>query len=249
MSSNYGGFGGTKFPAAQVASASELDPGHKSLLGLLETAINSELGDAWASVLARVRDGNFLKQYVGQKPVGSVCDFEPTEQQRTQFKANFPLLAVYREGEPELWYPNQYLHQKQTWAVDWILGPVQADQIPQLGRFAIAVGRVICRAIEYARHLDYQEGVCQFQGEFAHIKPVSVNGPGVQRAAAEDAGSGYYGLTVILETWEREHDENDTDPYGINANYMIGAPVDTIEAFEGFDTTLEVDPPDPPSGD
>jgi hypothetical protein len=242
MSSNYGGFGGTRLPAAAVLSASELDSGHKSLLGLLETAVNAELGAAWRSVLRRVGDGSFLKQYAGQKPVGTVCDFEPTEQQRTQFKGKFPLLAVYREGEPELWYPNQYLHQKQTWAIDWILGPITADQIPQLGKFAIAVSRVICRTIEYARHPDFREDVCQFQGEFAHIKPVGVNGPGVQRALSEDAGSGYYGLTVMIETWEREYDTNDASAYGINANYMIGAEVDTLEGLEGADATLEIDP-------
>jgi hypothetical protein len=221
MASMYGGFGGLQLPAAAVTSSAVLDPGHEALVGLISTAINSELTSAWRSTIATLGADHFLLRDNCIKPVGYTSTIETTDQQRTQFKAEWPLLSVYREGEPELLYlQNGYQSWKQNWSVDWIIGPLTSPHINKVGRFAIAVARVIMCVIDDGHHPDYQGDVCQFFGQFVVVKTTAIAGPGVQHSMSEDAGSGYYGLTVTLETIERRFDDAVATAYD---KFYVGA--------------------------
>jgi hypothetical protein len=233
----FGGFGGLPLPARAVANAANLDPGHEALIGLIETAINSELTATWRAVTAGLEPDHYLLRNNCVKPVGYACAVETTDQQRTQFKAEWPLLSVYREGDPELvYYQNGYQSWKQNWSVDWIVGPLKTPHINKIGRLAIAVGRVICCVIDDGHHPDYHNDECQFFGQFAAVKSTSVVGPGVQHSMTEDAGSGYYGLTVTLETIERRFDDATAGSYD---RYYIGATTPTADVITSIRITTD----------
>lgn len=207
MTSFNGGFGSLRFPAPSVDSAAQLDPGHEAIIGLLKTAINSELGNAWTGIVAELDADHYLRRKELQ-PVSWTSDLEATPQQLTQFKTEWPILCVYRQGEPELvWLQNSGQSWKQQWSVDWIVGPLKAAHIHKVGRFAISVARCICRTIDLGYHPNYNHGICCFFGQFVQIDSKGVAGPGIQQSLTEESGSGYYGLTVTLETIEREYED------------------------------------------
>lgn len=204
MTSVYGGFGALRLPAPSVVSATELDPGQEAILGLLECAINSELGEAWRGIVSSLPSTHYLVRAGNALPVQYVSSLELTPQQMTQFRAEWPVLAVYREGEPEFgWLSTQYRKLTQRWSADWIVGPLSAAHINRIGRFAIAVRNTIELAITYGMHPAFAGGHTQFHGQFSEITCVSSQGPGVSRRLTEESGSGYYGLTVEIETVER----------------------------------------------
>lgn len=240
MSSFNGGFGAVRFPAPSVTTGASLDAGHEALLGLLKQAINSELGVAWAATLASLNTDQFVDG--PGTPVCSALPIEATPQQLTQVKAKFPVLCVYREGEPELvWTYGCGQTWKQKWSVDWILGPVTAAHITKLGRFAVSVARVISRAIDLGYHPDFNSGVCQFFGQFAKVDCVGIAGPGVQQSLTEEAGSGYYGITVTLETEEREFEDAIAKEGEIGTPFYV--PIGTGSVSETVDeiyTTIKV---------
>lgn len=224
MPSLHDGFGALRLPAPAVSSAIDLDTGHESILGLLEAAINSELGDAWRQIVANLPADHYLvRAPAAINPVRHTSSLEMTPQQMAQFKAEWPVLAVYREGEPEFfWLTTQYRGLKQKWSVDWVVGPIHAAHTNKIGRFAVSVGRVIVAAITHGYHPDFRSGVRQFAGEFAEIECIGIQGPGRQVSLGEESGSGYYGITITLETTERMFQDGYTDSttWDVNAGYL-----------------------------
>lgn len=204
MTSLNGGFGATLFPVETVDNAYELDPGHESLLRLLETAINSECGAAWQSIAARLSPQHYTQRDGVYLPVAMALPMEVSPQEMTQVKATWPILAVYREGEPEFSYLTlNHLALTQRWSCDYIIGPLSASHKLTVGKFAVVVARCIANVIHHGYHPDFRNGVAQFFGEFSSVQVKSIQGPGVAQSLGEESGGGYYGLTVTIETMER----------------------------------------------
>lgn len=249
MASLYGGFGSQRFPAPAVTNAAALDPGHEAILGLIQAALNAELGDAWRAIVATLPAGHFLSRPASIQPVGYATTIETTPQQFTQVKAAWPLLAVYREGEPEMsWLTTGMRSWKQQWSVDYVIGPIDAAHVNKIGRFAIAVARVINRVITLGYHPDYNSGVCAFFGQFAQIETKSIQGPGVQQSLTEEAGSGYYGLTVTLESIERQIEDGyaATGMVDVDAGYVaVGTATAAPMTEQRTTITIENQTPDP----
>jgi hypothetical protein len=204
--SMHNGFGATRFPIpGTIDSAYDVDPGQATILGLVEAAINAELGDAWRKMLGELPNTHPLIRGGSTNPVGVASPLEVTPQQMTQWKAAWPVLAAYRQGEPEFsWLSTERRQLKQEWSVDWVIGPLDAGQIIRLGRFTVAVARIVDAVISRGYHPAYKSGARQFFGQFASIETKSVQGPGIAQSLTEESGGGYYGLTVTLESIERD---------------------------------------------
>lgn len=200
---DHGGFGAVRFPAPAVGSAQDLDPGQIAILELLEAAINAELGTAWCSIVATLRDEAKLRQ--SRQPVEFASTMELTPQEMTQVVTAWPLLAVYRQGEPEFdQLTLEYDKLTQQWSVDYVIGPLSAAHKVKIGRFCNSVAKLIWRTLDRGYHSAYKGGARQFLGQFTSIKATGVQGPGVAQSLGEESGSGYYGMTVLVETVERE---------------------------------------------
>lgn len=199
------GFGALRFPVATAVEGIELDPGQASLLGLIKAAILAELGDTWTSLLATVDNAHPLNAKGNGTPVGTASLLEVTPQQMTQLLSSWPLLAVYRQGEPEFSQHTLggYDVMRQEWSVDYVLGPLVAAHIIKLGPFCVAVRNVIKTVLMHGYHPTFRNGARQFFGEFVEVKVKSVQGPGLSASLGEEQGAGYYGLTVVVETTER----------------------------------------------
>ena len=200
----FGGFGGQRFPADAVTTAVDLDPGHTAIVGLLEAAINDELADAWAAIVGTLPTDHYLRLFSQIRPVGTASTLEMTPQVMTQYQSQWPVLAVYREGAPRLdWVSLQYRGWTQDWSVDYVIGPLKAQHLGKVGRFVIAVARVIENTITNGYHPAYLSGARQFFGQFSSIDPIGVMGPGIAQSLTDSEPGGYYGLTVTLRTLER----------------------------------------------
>lgn len=202
-----GGYGALAFPLALTGTTShaeQLDPGQAAIGGLLKAAINAELGAAWQAICNRLEPGHHLNRVPGRLPVADVTDMEPSPAVLGQKYATWPILAVYREGEPRR-EPLNLVQRKtiQRWAVDYVIGPLDAGDQARVGKFAQVVGSVINRVIEEGWHPAYQSGRRQFHGQFMRIDVVGQMGPGVARVLGDEKGNGYYGLSILLQTEER----------------------------------------------
>ena len=202
------GFGSTRLPSPVVTEGADLDPGQSSILGLLEAAINSETGDAWRGLMGTLRADVFLSKAIPNAtglPVGHASRIEVTPAQMTQYSSGWPLLAVYRQGEPELtpMTLGGLDTLKQEWSVDYVVGPLKAGHIVKLSPFCVLVSRAIMVAIMHGYHPDFRGGAKQFAGEFSNIRVKSIQGPALAASLSEEQGSGYYGMTVVVETIER----------------------------------------------
>lgn len=201
----HNGFGATRFPLPTVTTGAELDPGAESLLRLLEAAINADAGDAWRSVLGILPPGHFLSKYEN-KPVGTASRTEVSIQNMAQFVARWPLLAVYREGEPTFEpCTTSFGYLVQNWSVDYIIGPLDPGDQKIIGSLCNPIARLIRTVLHHGYHPAYQNGVRQFMGQFSTIGTKAIQGPNVARdLSTGESGVGYFGMTIVVETRERD---------------------------------------------
>lgn len=205
MARSFDSLGSSRFPllpAAAIQSAADYDPGLASIIGLLSAAIEANIGAAWRAEVGRLHAESLFADSAG--PVGSVLTVIPNPQSLTQVKRTWPLLAVYREGKGArdlltLSYPAV----TQSWSVDWIIGPLGPDMQRKLGHFWVQVRNTILVAIEQGYHPSYQNGACQFFGQFVSIIPTDHEGPAVAENLQGQHGEGYFGGSVTLESVER----------------------------------------------
>jgi hypothetical protein len=201
----YGGYGALAFPITLpvgIDVVDALDPGQYSIANLLKAAINAELGVAWKQICNRLSEGHHLVRE-NALPVAEIVDQEPSPALMGQRFAGWPVLAVYREGEPKTSGYNLYETQtEQQWAVDWVAGPLDAGDQSRIGKFALAVASIVRATIEVGFHPAYQNGVRQFFGQFYRIDAIGQQGPGVAHVLGDEKGNGYYGVSILLQSVE-----------------------------------------------
>lgn len=208
----YNGFGATAFPVS-IPDSTELvdalDHGRVAIAGLLRAAINAEVGTLWERVIRHLGPSHYLCRVTqrGQSsiPVMDVMLQEPNPGALQQRHSGWPLLAVYREGNPTTEGHSLYGSiRKQRWSVDWVVGPLDVSDFDRIGMVATKVADVVNYVIDEGWHPAFQNGTRQFYGQFVTIKVVDQQGPGVAQMIGEEKRTGYFGVSLILETGERK---------------------------------------------
>lgn len=186
-----------------------LDPTVGVLAGLLEAAIQAELGTtsgSWAKVCSALPSGHRLAS--STDPVGSVWRMAPSAEAIKQIALTWPLLAVWREGNGEVEQKTVMTQQIRTrWMALWSLGDMEADIGLKLGAVLQYVCNVMAATIELGRHTAYDSGTQQYgtdRGDLIGAYPVEMQ---AGRAAFPDnEDSKFWGCSLTFETLERVKD-------------------------------------------
>lgn len=208
----YYDFGADVLPwAAGTATDSIPDTGRDVLLALFKAALNAELnqtsanGDAWTNAVT----GTPL---AGTLPVQDELAMMPDADLVLQRKCAWPLLCVYRDGEP--WAVEEFSlgRAKLTTRmhVDWILGPLDIASRYKLTSFMQRAAKVITLTCWEGGHPQYRASadgralyVLGDNGAgFKECWPVKIE-QGVARFATgkQDAAT-YLALSATLECEE-----------------------------------------------
>jgi hypothetical protein len=208
----FNGFGCTRFPVdpdlvGDAKTAANLDSGQDSIIGLLEAAINADVGDAWKAIALELPMTHYLKsdELSQSLPVNYTTDSEPNPALTTQQRFSWPCLAVWPSGQPESFELTMALPAlRQNWSVVYLIGPLDAAWQRKLGRgMCRLVYRSIQRAIWQGKHPAYENGRRQFFGQFSSIDVKGCDGPGVLEILDKEKNVGYYGIGITLQTVER----------------------------------------------
>jgi hypothetical protein len=202
--SMYGGYGATSFPLQIPLGNHAIDflDLQQACIGLLlKDAINAELGDEWRRICSRLEDDHFLNRSPGALPVVHVVDMEPSPAVLGQTFAQWPILAVYREGTPTTTQQNidGESGTAEPWAVDWVIGPLDHGDQARVGKFANAVANLVRYVTSEGFHPAHQNGVCVTVGIFSQLHAKGQMGPGVAQVIGDEKGNGYYGISIQLE--------------------------------------------------
>ena len=208
MARSFDSFGASRFPLAAVdGCAINLDPGLEAIASLLCAAVEADCGNSWRKIISELEANSFLAESTG--PIGSVLTMIPTPQNCTQMKSTWPVLAIYREGEPVVGsYSLDYRNLTQRWSIDWICGPLGPDTQRKVGHFWVKVRDSMLNAIIQGMHPAYDSGKYQFHGQFAEIWPTDSAGPAVSDTLTTEKGAGYFGGMIIIQTIERQTFQN-----------------------------------------
>lgn len=222
MAYEYGGFGALRFPvdATGLEYGYDLDPGHKALAGLIQGAINAKLGDAWRALMTDVVDTHPLRK--ATEPCPTIHQFEPTPERLNTVMVQSPFLCVYpvEQGQTE-WVTLSRKVLRQGWAVDYIVGLADVEMTTRLSSFCRAVLKVAIHAVEHGADAGYELGVRQFYGQFASINALSTEGPALLSVAGGETAQGYLGVSLRVETTERDIQDASAAPYnGADAPYV-----------------------------
>lgn len=166
-------WGGIVFPlvAGDLDANGQLysvaDPARDRLIALLNAALTAELDAVWD--VAKV--GTAL---AGANVVASTIYREPDQGLLRSNATAWPLLAVYRTGEPQEyeWFTTSYRMITSTWRVDYILGPLNEADMRRLGGMLELVPRVVADVVWSRGHSSYESGTQQFglgKGDLAGI--------------------------------------------------------------------------------
>ena len=208
------GFGSTLFPVrddlpggGQLTSAGDLDRGKTALYELIFRAVNAECGDSWRALLQQADKEFFLVPDAtdDSRPIMDILTVIPNSQNLTQRMQGWPLLAVYREGEPSTEAETMKLSvTKQNFSIDYIMGPVGTDSQDRFGDFVLQVVNAIKSVIKLGSHPAHRNGAPAFQGIFSNVVVLSQSGPACSEVTDQQAGAGYFGGSVTIQVTERE---------------------------------------------
>lgn len=198
-----GGVGAQTFP---VAAGDDLDPAQTMFLALFRAAINAELGEAWQGIWQG--DSKFLTKL----PVESTFRTEPDLDNLRQTKQSWPILALYRSGEPTtdeftLWQGRV----TQSWRIEHVLGPVDVVSELKARPFLERERALITRVLSMGGHpvyaaVDLMDHRRIPADVFAPAGLSVIRAPRFQIGAASHAGSDtkYFALGCSFETHELE---------------------------------------------
>lgn len=192
-----------------------MDPARDKLLALFATAITAELTAAWALA----SPGTALE---GKPVVNGRLPLPPTEDILTQQRVKWPLLAVYRDGQAEWQEWSLAIDMlRQTWTIDYLLGPLTIDDERKLADVLVAVSKVVTLVLQRGGHPSFEGGALQFleafpSGEggcrFTSARPLN------QRTGRATVAEGpnaprYLALTMQIETTERTYPDESGPPF------------------------------------
>jgi hypothetical protein len=245
VSSIFNGWGAFHLPLSGVEwpeGASNLDTGIATLTALISQAITSEMQTAWSTVVAGLPETSKLKTNC-ERVVGSTIDLPPEPQQLTQTGYAWPLLAVYRSGDPEdNWMTTEIRSSKQEIHVDWILGPMDIASQRRFRGFLLAFLATVREVVRQGRHPDYDGGNRQFSGVFYSLRVLGAS-HGIAQGLGTDGGGGYYAASVRLEAVERELETAGGSHVEFDLGYVTAENA-TGEDLVGIDVEVTLEPPD-----
>ncbi len=184
-----------------------LDPARDILLELFAAALIAEVTPRWAAAIA----GTPL---AGAAVVQTKFPEFPEQVFLQQSATEWPLLAVYRNDDPELYDEHTLWEERVTckWGVDYCIGPLDIGNVVKLGDVLTAVPRILAGVIREGGHRAY---ATQQTGNSAYTKQVLGAGSGccgfstiriVQSisgsAAFAQQGPKFHCASIVLETTE-----------------------------------------------
>jgi hypothetical protein len=239
----YQNFGGLELPvrAADIGETglASLDPGRDLLLELFASAINSELGEAWAKIIQALGPRDWL----GELPVSDKHPDEPTEALLQQRKGKFPLLAIHRSGTGTYDQSTLELGRlTQPWTLHYILGPLDVIDARQLKDVCVAVSKIVALVIRKRGHKSFQGGALQFFGAgspdqpspFTSLRIVSHEGPGQAAFGGDNNSTIFWAIEMRLESTEITSDVEGSDSCdleGMSLTVGIGGDEGVLPSF------------------
>src|ERR1041385_616815 len=174
-----------------------LDPARDTLLALLATAINFELGPAWDQVAATV------PALTGKHPVQDTWGGPPTPEMMLQRKGDFPILFLSRDGDAQHEYHSLVRPQtRQTWELHYVLGPYHLGEERKVRDALTYIDTVVLATIERGGHPAYQSGAkVLYSAGFATLSLGRSRRGKAKFADAENAPT-YWMLSSELESTE-----------------------------------------------
>lgn len=205
-------FGALELPTAAgdvTASLAELDTTRATLAALVKQALIDDLAPVWETAVATLPASSHLRRSPTPAVVGQVLEVEPSERHLTQVKVDWPVLAVYRTGEAEVFELTLEIEaQRQRWAIEWILGPLGVDDYRRIGDALTFAAKVIQRALRRGWAAGLDDGALKFHD--TNVSWIKVQQ--VQTGQLEtEAGALFYGVRVGLEVVERLRDDTSGD--------------------------------------
>lgn len=211
-----------------------LDPTIGVFAGLLEAAIEAELGTttgSWAKICSALPTGHRLLG--SADPVGSVWRMAPSAEAIKQIKFTWPLLAVWREGDVEFEQKTMMVEQARTrFNALWTLGDLEADLGLKIAGVLGYVGQVMANTVKRGRHPAYDSGTQQYgtdRGDLIGAYPVSIQAGRARFPDSDDSDSGIWGTTLVFEVLERVTDlDEGADDFGGTISVGVGNELEII---------------------
>lgn len=205
----YRSYGKFELPLAATSETDfdSFDPATLILLDLFSAALTAELLPRWAAAIADT-------PLAGRSVVQTKFPEFPEQAFLQQVGTVWPLLAVYRADDPEIFDEFTLWEQRVTskWGVDYCIGPLEVGNYLKLGSLLTAVPRIIESVVREGGHLAY---ATQTNGNSVFTKQVLGPGDGccgfstirvVQSisgsAAFAQNGPKFHCASIILETTE-----------------------------------------------
>jgi hypothetical protein len=231
------GFGAVRFPLTAPNlndGGSSVDVGLNTLTQLIAAAVNAEFRTKWTSAIESLSPNSKIRgEYL--QPVGSTFNEPPEPHQLTQTSLVWPILAVYRTGDPED-FDLTLCHRatRQTIHADWILGPLGVAEQKRMRGFLTAFLALVREVVRYGRHPAFDGNVRQFAGSFHSLQVTGVSGPGIARMLETDQGGGYYAVSAHLEAVERECNTSGGSSVELGLGYVTDetATADDLEEID-----------------
>lgn len=153
------------------------DPAHEVIIGLLTTALNTELQAAYDVV----KGSTPLDGYV----VNTAVYFDPTPVLAKGQKLKFPMLSVHRESSQIQKFTIEKARKITTWKIHFALGELSLADMGKIKHLLEGVENVIIETIERGGHPEYMDGYrvlsseCKFysaqisQSQYGHWETIT----------------------------------------------------------------------------